>query len=270
MDEKSPKNVKLETLPVTSTLKDLCLNNNGVSISGSDSSVCSSNNGSISSSSSSSFQDANFNKNSVSISLCSSISESSHKISLSRNADSVVTDYEESQKSNLDANECSGFKSFCPSKPHKGNDIRWDAIQHVKGKDGDLALAHFRLLKKLGCGDIGSVYLAELRGMGCLFAMKVMDKGMLAGRKKLIRAQTEREILSSLDHPFLPTLYSHFETEKFSCLLMEFCSGGDLHILRQRQLGKHFSETAARLVSNLLRFNMFYFRLLVWPSFVLD
>ncbi|WRX21394.1 Protein kinase domain - like 10 [Theobroma cacao] len=162
------------------------------------------------------------------------------------NADSVVTDYEESQKSNLDANECSGFKSFCPSKPHKGNDIRWDAIQHVKGKDGDLALAHFRLLKKLGCGDIGSVYLAELRGMGCLFAIKVMDKGMLAGRKKLIRAQTEREILSSLDHPFLPTLYSHFETEKFSCLLMEFCSGGDLHILRQRQLGKHFSETAAR------------------------
>uniref|UniRef100_A0A6N2LR85 Uncharacterized protein n=1 Tax=Salix viminalis TaxID=40686 RepID=A0A6N2LR85_SALVM len=28
---------------------------------------------------------------------------------------------------------------------------------------------------------------------------------------------------------------------------MEFCSGGDLHILRQRQPGKHFSEQAARL-----------------------
>ncbi|XVE68041.1 hypothetical protein DITRI_Ditri09bG0036500 [Diplodiscus trichospermus] len=253
MDEQQPENVKLETLPVTNTFKDLCLNNNNVSISGSDFSVSSSNNASSSSSSSSSssFQDVNFNKNSVSISLCSSISESGNKISGAiRNVDSVATDCEESEKSSLDANECSSFRSFCPSKPHKGNDIRWDAIQYVKGKDGELGLAHFRLLKKLGCGDIGSVYLAELRGMGCLFAMKVMDKGILAGRKKLMRAQTEREILSLLDHPFLPTLYSHFETEKFSCLLMEFCSGGDLHILRQRQPGKHFLEPAARFYAS--------------------
>lgn len=169
-------------------------------------------------------------------------------------------DFVESEKSSLssashsnssDANETS-LRSFCASKPHKGNDIRWDAIQCVKTKDGDMGLGHFRLLKKLGCGDIGSVYLAELRGMGCLFAMKVMDKGMLAERKKLMRAQTERQILGLLDHPFLPTLYSHFETEKFSCLLMEFCSGGDLHTLRQRQPGKHFSEQAARFVPNFV------------------
>jgi len=61
-----------------------------------------------------------------------------------------------------------------------------------------------------------------------------------------LRAQTEREILSCLDHPFLPTLYSHFETDKFSCLVMEFCSGGDLHTFRQRQPGKRFSEAASR------------------------
>jgi serine/threonine protein kinase len=77
--------------------------------------------------------------------------------------------------------------------------------------------------------------------------MKVMDKAALASRKKLLRAQTEREILQSLDHPFLPTLYSHFETEKFTCLLMEYCPGGDLHALRQKQPGKYFPEHAARL-----------------------
>ncbi|KAM7280365.1 hypothetical protein ACFE04_007499 [Oxalis oulophora] len=139
------------------------------------------------------------------------------------------------------------FRKFCPPKPHKGNDLRWDAIQSL---NVDLGLSHFKLLKKLGCGDIGSVYLAELRGLGCLFAMKVMDKGMLTKRKKLLRAETERDILGLLDHPFLPTLYSHFETDKFSCLLMEFCSGGDLHILRQRQLGKHFAEQAARFYAS--------------------
>lgn len=132
------------------------------------------------------------------------------------------------------------------NKPHKGNDPRWKAILAIRVRDGILGMSHFKLLKRLGCGDIGSVYLSELSGTRCYFAMKVMDKASLAGRKKLNRAQTEREILQLLDHPFLPTLYTHFETDRFSCLVMEFCPGGDLHTLRQRQPGKHFSEYAAR------------------------
>ncbi|GAV82463.1 Pkinase domain-containing protein, partial [Cephalotus follicularis] len=132
------------------------------------------------------------------------------------------------------------------NKPHKGNDPRWKAILAIRARDGILGMSHFKLLKRLGCGDIGSVYLSELSGTRCYFAMKVMDKASLAGRKKLTRAQTEREILQLLDHPFLPTLYTHFETDRFSCLVMEYCPGGDLHTLRQRQPGKHFSEYAAR------------------------
>ncbi|KAL2475824.1 Serine/threonine-protein kinase D6PKL2 [Abeliophyllum distichum] len=144
-----------------------------------------------------------------------------------------------------DESACSSLSSSI-NKPHKANDLKWEAIQAVRTRDGVLGLSHFRLLKRLGCGDIGSVYLAELNGMKCHFAMKVMDKASLASRKKLIRAQTEREILQSLDHPFLPTLYSHFETDKFSCLVMEFCPGGDLHALRQRQPGKYFTEQAVK------------------------
>lgn len=164
-------------------------------------------------------------------------------------------DFAESGKSSLcrgststdvsDESSCSSFSSSI-SKPHKGNDLRWEAIQVIRARDGVLGLSHFRLLKRLGCGDIGSVYLAELSGTKCYFAMKVMDKASLASRKKLLRAQTEREILQSLDHPFLPTLYSHFETDKFSCLVMEFCPGGDLHTLRQRQPGKFFTEQAVK------------------------
>lgn len=138
-------------------------------------------------------------------------------------------------------------------KPHRGNDRHWAAIQRAEGKSGGLGLANFRLLKKLGFGDIGSVYLAELCGSGgCIFAMKVMDKEALSARNKLCRSRTEKEILLMLDHPFLPTLYSHFETDKYSCLVMEFCSGGDLHTLRQKQPGKHFSEQAARFEKNFI------------------
>ncbi|KAG8049868.1 hypothetical protein GUJ93_ZPchr0009g1722 [Zizania palustris] len=62
--------------------------------------------------------------------------------------------------------------SSATTKPHKGNDSRWEAIQTVKTKDGMLGLNHFRLLKKLGSGDIGSVYLSELSGTKSYFAMK--------------------------------------------------------------------------------------------------
>ncbi|KAH6791116.1 Protein kinase superfamily protein [Perilla frutescens var. frutescens] len=222
-----------------------------------------------------SFHDLSIN-NSPSIDFCSSTATGSDNTSVgssSKISDGCFVDKQidiknvavnageecvESEKSSLssvsccnggDANEAS-FRSLCPSKPHMANDRRWDAIQCVQSRDGELGLGHFRLLKKLGFGDIGSVYLAELRSMGCLFAMKVMDKGMLVSRKKVVRAQTERDILGLLDHPFLPTLYSHFETDKFSCLLMEFCSGGDLHLLRQRQPGKHFTEQAARFYAS--------------------
>ncbi|VVB03388.1 unnamed protein product [Arabis nemorensis] len=171
-----------------------------------------------------------------------------------RSISMVMDSFESAKTSASRASDSSGlseessWSNFTGSlnKPHKGNDPRWNAILAVRTRDGILGMSHFKLLKRLGCGDIGSVYLAELSGTRCHFAVKVMDKASLEDRKKLNRAQTEREILQLLDHPFLPTLYTHFETDRFSCLVMEYCPGGDLHTLRQRQPGKHFSEYAAR------------------------
>ncbi|KAG8635645.1 hypothetical protein MANES_16G052900v8 [Manihot esculenta] len=155
----------------------------------------------------------------------------------------------------------SSEKNNAPFKPHTGGDVQWDAINMVNGKDA-IGLSNFRLLKRLGYGDIGSVYLVELRGTSAHFAMKVMDKASLASRNKLLRAQTEREILGLLDHPFLPTLYSYFETDKFYCLVMEFCSGGNLHSLRQRQPNKYFAEEAARFYASEVLLALEYLHML--------
>ncbi|XP_077251037.1 serine/threonine-protein kinase RHS3-like [Tasmannia lanceolata] len=149
-----------------------------------------------------------------------------------------------------------------PLKPHTGGDGRWEAIQLANARESPLSLSHFRLLKRLGYGDIGSVYLVELRGTNAFFAMKVMDKASLASRNKILRAQTEREILGLLDHPFLPTLYSYFETDKFYCLVMEYCSGGNLHSLRQKQPNKYFSEKAARFYASEVLLALEYLHML--------
>ncbi|KAH6791035.1 D6 protein kinase like 2 [Perilla frutescens var. frutescens] len=182
----------------------------------------------------------------------SSVGKSAESGEVSNSCDFVesrkTSIYRGSTGSGSDVSDESSSSSFSSAmyKPHKANDTRWEAIQAVRSRNSGLELKNFRIFKRLGCGDIGSVHLAELIGTKTLFAMKVMDKEALASRKKILRAQTEREILQSLDHPFLPTLYTHFETEKFSFLVMEFCPGGDLHALRQKQPGKFFPEHAAR------------------------
>ncbi|CAI9762134.1 unnamed protein product [Fraxinus pennsylvanica] len=163
---------------------------------------------------------------------------------LSQSSKSSICDFSSSTTSLSEDSNLSGLS--CGNRPHMSKNLRWEAINNIRKQYGFLGLNHFNLLKKLGSGDIGTVYLAELIGTNCLFAIKVMDNEFLARRKKMPRAQTEREILRMLDHPFLPTLYAQFTSDNLSCLVMEFCPGGDLHVLRQKQPGRYFPEQAAR------------------------
>ncbi|KAF8364845.1 hypothetical protein HHK36_033177 [Tetracentron sinense] len=145
----------------------------------------------------------------------------------------------------------SDSSSSCGQKPHKANHASWEAMKRLHGEKGRVGLDHFRLLRRVGSGDIGNVYLCQIRnptvGLSeCLYAMKVVDKEALAFRNKLQRAEMEKGILGILDHPFLPTLYAEFDASHYSCLVMEFCPGGDLHAVRQRQPGKRFSISSAK------------------------
>ncbi|XP_062225570.1 serine/threonine-protein kinase D6PK-like [Phragmites australis] len=176
-------------------------------------------------------------------SKCGDLSRSKEKGECSQSSKSSIGDYSTSTSISEDSY---GSFSANGSRPHMSKDVRWGAIRRMAIQQGSLGLKNFKLLKQLGCGDIGTVYLAELVGSDCMFALKVMDIEYLISRKKMLRAQTEREILQMLDHPFLPTLYSHFTTDNLSCLVMEFCPGGDLHVLRQKQPTRTFSEAAAR------------------------
>ncbi|KAI5666618.1 hypothetical protein M9H77_16471 [Catharanthus roseus] len=171
-------------------------------------------------------------------------SRSREKGEISQSSKSSIGDYSSTTSVSEESYLSMSSRSGC--RPHMSKDLRWKAIQCVQKQFGHLGLKHFKLLRKLGGGDIGNVYLSELISTNCLFALKVMDNEFLASRDKMPRAQTEREILQMLDHPFLPSLYTHFISDKFSCLVIEYCPGGDLHVLRQKQPSKSFSEQAAR------------------------
>ncbi|MCD7469902.1 Phototropin-2 [Datura stramonium] len=131
-------------------------------------------------------------------------------------------------------------------RPHKRDSALWTAIHKVTANGERLGLNNFKPVRPLGCGDTGSVHLVELKGTGDLFAMKAMDKSIMLNRNKVHRACVEREIIALLDHPLLPTLYSSFQTETHVCLITDFCPGGELFALLDRQPMKLFKEESAR------------------------
>ncbi|KAL5713692.1 non-specific serine/threonine protein kinase [Ranunculus cassubicifolius] len=131
-------------------------------------------------------------------------------------------------------------------RPHKKNNPSWIAIQKIIARGEQISVEHFKPIKPLGCGDTGSVHLVELQGTGELYAMKAMDKSEMLNRNKVHRACIEREIISLLDHPFLPTLYSSFQTPTHVCLITDFCPGGELFALLDKQPMKIFKEDSAR------------------------
>nr|AML79564.1 putative LOV domain-containing protein [Chrysobalanus icaco] len=131
-------------------------------------------------------------------------------------------------------------------RPHKRDCSSWLAIQKITSRGEKIGLNHFKPIKPLGCGDTGSVHLVELQGTGELFAMKAMEKSVMLNRNKVHRACVEREIISLLDHPFLPTLYSSFQTSTHICLITDFCPGGELFALLDKQPMKLFKEESAR------------------------
>ncbi|KAI8027514.1 Phototropin-2 [Camellia lanceoleosa] len=133
----------------------------------------------------------------------------------------------------------------CP-RPHKRDSASWAAIQKVTATGEKIGLNHFNPIRPLGCGDTGSVHLVELKGTGELYAMKAMDKSVMLTRNKVHRACIEREIISLLDHPFLPTLYTSFQTSTHVCLITDFCPGGELFALLDKQPMKLFKEESAR------------------------
>ena len=55
------------------------------------------------------------------------------------------------------------------------------------------------------------------------------------------RVMTEREILATIKHPFIVSLYCAFQTKNKLHLVMGYCAGGDFFRVLQQQSGKRLT-----------------------------
>ena len=109
--------------------------------------------------------------------------------------------------------------------------------------------ARYRVIRELGSGQFGKVYLSENRVSKEKRAVKQIEKNkteQLGGSKS--KFISEVEIISRLDHPNIIKIYEMYEDAKRYYIVSELCTGGELfdYITSKGHLSEPMAATIMR------------------------
>jgi serine/threonine protein kinase len=91
-----------------------------------------------------------------------------------------------------------------------------------------MTLDQFKIIRTIGKGSFGKVFLVRDAETHNLFAMKVLKKEYLLRRNQVQHALTERSVLAYVRHPYIVGMNMVFKTHNKLYFVLDFCSGGEL------------------------------------------
>uniref|UniRef100_A0A3Q2DJ22 non-specific serine/threonine protein kinase n=1 Tax=Cyprinodon variegatus TaxID=28743 RepID=A0A3Q2DJ22_CYPVA len=108
-----------------------------------------------------------------------------------------------------------------------------DNLSNLTGHIERVGIENFELLKVLGTGAYGKVFLVRKvsgHDAGKLYAMKVLKKATIVQKAKTAEhTRTERQVLEHIrQSPFLVTLHYAFQTDTKLHLILDYVNGGEL------------------------------------------
>ena len=92
----------------------------------------------------------------------------------------------------------------------------------------DRFLLQYRIVKRLGSGAMGEVFLAEDTRLKRHVALKILMDDLCREREALARFQVEAEAAARLNHPGIATVYAVEETKGQYFIAMEYVTGKPL------------------------------------------
>jgi len=102
-------------------------------------------------------------------------------------------------------------------------------------------------IREIGSGSFGKAYLVQKNKGDEEKKLVVMKQIDVSRMDKKERASTETEVkcLSSLKHPYVVRYHESFMHERYLCIVMDYCEGGDLFQLIQghKNRGRPIPET---------------------------
>jgi serine/threonine protein kinase/Tfp pilus assembly protein PilF len=113
-------------------------------------------------------------------------------------------------------------------------------------------ISHYRILKKLGSGGMGEVYLAEDDNLGRTVAIKVLPTEVEMNAERLRRFINEARSASAIKHPNVASIYELGEWNGRHFIAMEYIEGEtlDSHI-RQNLSISEILETGIQIADAL-------------------
>src|SRR6185369_7907525 len=92
-------------------------------------------------------------------------------------------------------------------------------------------ISHYRLIRPLGSGGMGTVHVAEDIHLGRLVALKLLSGELSGNPKALMRFRFEARLASSLNHPNICTIYEFGHVDGQYFIAMELVEGQQLREL---------------------------------------
>jgi serine/threonine protein kinase len=105
----------------------------------------------------------------------------------------------------------------------------------------DLIAARYRILRKLGEGGMGQVYLAHDETLKRKVALKAVHDAQRLDGPAMARFRREARLLSKLDHPNICQIHDYLVADEGNYLVLELIEGRDL----QQALGAGLTRTRA-------------------------
>lgn len=139
----------------------------------------------------------------------------------------------------------------------------------------EIGINDFELLKLLGQGAFGKVFLVRHKTTNKLYAMKVLRKENIIEMDQLEHTKTEKMILQHVNHPFIVALEFAFQTIDKLYFVMEFMKGGELfnylsHIGKITEKDAKFYCASVGLALGHLHKNNYIYRDLKTENILLD
>jgi len=97
------------------------------------------------------------------------------------------------------------------------------------------SIAHYRIIKKLGAGGMGDVYLALDTKLDRKVAIKVLQPDSLASENLKKRLLREAQAAAKLDHPNICAVYDVNEADSLTFIVMQYIEGETLAEQMERQ-----------------------------------
>ncbi|TWT98314.1 Serine/threonine-protein kinase PrkC [Stieleria varia] len=105
----------------------------------------------------------------------------------------------------------------------------WQSRKLLEGKARGFHLGSYRLLKPLGKGGMGVVFLAQHNVMNRLMALKILPPEATADAKRIARFKEEARACAQLDHPNIVQAFDFSQSDGKLFIVMEYIDGIDLH-----------------------------------------